>query len=418
MTGVQTEITYPDTYLRYENGPTISFLVYQYRSGDIEKPPHQREIVWSEEHKKNWIARLNGEVPPTGVIVTYQTKENPRKTYLNDGWQRLSTCIDYLDNPEKYGHTEEHAKHILSKAVLPVQHRVYPTQDAAVEDFQNLNGGTLLTPYEFYHGILTCMHSYDLTWLPFLTELNRTVLSIGRSILSSGSISAAMRTARNTRHKWFRDDYALFLRFVSRSSAMTSYEDVSIGTPTPNRSNLVEHKLRRWLESAGKDKAEQEFAKFSKTVARETRIIEKALREAIEENGSIVMGMYRWLLHFSIWKRHSQMPNSDWMVFIMGILKCSGGGTSIQDLSDPRIKSNIRLGRIGRRLEICRIIGFDPEKLRPRPRKYNKTPLPGEGIDRSHKEPFSTHGDGEVILEPASINRARGARSIEVKTDD
>jgi hypothetical protein len=60
---------------------------------------------------------------------------------------------------------------------------------------------------------------------------------------------------------------------------------------------------------------------------------------------------------------------------------------------------------------VCEIIGSDfyGGKATRKARTMHRRP----GYDISHVQPFVTHGEGEVFIEPASINRARGAQPVE-----
>ena len=393
----------------------LLYIVSEYNDGSIEKPEHQREIVWSELQKEQWIKRLKSDIQPVGVIVTYQIKGSPKRIFLNDGWQRLSTTAAYLSNPERFGDSLSDARILLKSRKIPVQHRVYSSQDEALQDFQYLNMGTSLTCYEFYRGILTYMPGYKIHWENFFKELHEFILPIGRSILASKSINLLENADRKIRHKGYRDDYALFLRFMSKENGNLDYERVGQATPSLKEmqdQTVIEWQLRNALQDISPTEALDLLRALKKKTAHETKHIGNVVPEILEKNATITITLYRWLLHVSIWKTFHNIQTPEWDKFLRKILYYSGGGTTLVHPDDPRQKTVIASGKVSDLTRICLYIGsqmYTGKKIR----KNGSKPYPGEGIDRSHKVPFSSHGDGETFLEPSGLNRSRGAKPVE-----
>ena len=79
----------------------VKTLYEMFKQGEIKLPIFQRNQVWNKEKKSELIyTLLSGGIIPE--IITFEKTDNSN-TYLIllDGWQRLSTIIDYIDGKFK-----------------------------------------------------------------------------------------------------------------------------------------------------------------------------------------------------------------------------------------------------------------------------------------------------------------------------
>lgn len=78
----------------------------------IKIPPFQRNVVWSEEKKQNFIDTVLKGLP-FGSLLIYI--ESPMDYLLVDGLQRYTTLEDFEKNPCKYINLESQCKNSLNK---------------------------------------------------------------------------------------------------------------------------------------------------------------------------------------------------------------------------------------------------------------------------------------------------------------
>lgn len=397
----------------------ISFyeLVSEFKNGEIRKPSHQRDKVWEQDKIDDWIERIRNKKlgNPIGVIVTYQIDNGkPSPVWLNDGFQRIIATLEYIADPAKYYSNEEVAIKTIKAIRIPKQHRHYKNHDDALKDFQNINKGTELTPYEYYHGVITYMKYHDELWGPFIQSIHESVQKYEQSFVKKRT---GGRTTRETQHVYFRDNYALFYRLAINDKKLSNYSVGERKIKKQDQKLIIEYKLRTFLESCNSDDANKSLGKLNKLVENQTALIRDIWVNKLKENNNTSPNnsLYRWLLHCAIWKKNNSIPNHIWEDFLQKTLYYSDGTTSFPQVIDgKRTKRGAAAstGSIEHLRRIAVIVGSDILEYYdspPRRKKSNKN-LPG--VDESHKIPFVYHGDGETIPEPSSRNRARGAKPI------
>lgn len=70
------------------------------KQGKLKVPSFQRGIVWSKQHRKEFIETVKNGDPFGVVLVSQEHKSDPY--YLIDGLQRLSTLKAYMENPLEF----------------------------------------------------------------------------------------------------------------------------------------------------------------------------------------------------------------------------------------------------------------------------------------------------------------------------
>jgi len=385
-------------------------MVSDLREGELHIPYHQREFVWPPDKQAGWIERLLSDVWPVGVIVTYQVYPgSDRRVYVNDGNQRLGTLLRAVLDPDQYGLTLDHLKALLRAVQMPVQHRVYQSHAQAFEDYQGLNWGTPMTPYQFHKGAITTLPDYDVVWLPLIDAIHGVMKSVESSIVSE-------RRSRNSKQvsSVARDDLATFYRFISRS---VGRDDLRIARAGKRKEPVFEWDLRRQMETLGPEGLRAQIARYEKVVEQETALIRYAWHTVLgkpNESG-INLVTYRWLICAAVWRRNAGILVPVWKEFMVGALRESAGRGRFDQVDEngvTQIRAWLAYNDLTKLDDVCKYIGSDmvTRTLSKRPRRDVTT---RRGNDDSHRLPFSTNGDGETFPEPASLNRSRGARPVE-----
>lgn len=393
-------------------------IANQYKRGLLKKPVHQRDYVWTDDKKRGWISRIMNGLKPVGIILTYQLLTGDPSKYLNDGFQRLQTTIELLDNPNKYGYSDKDVEFALLSCNMPIQHRHYKSHDEALIDFQQINLGTHLTPYEHCKGILTYMSNWE--------TVDKMFERVFIEMLQNGARVVAQKrdSKREQEHKMRRSNYALVLRFLRNDKviARNEYKFVRVGQVTGAdvaNKKVIEWKLREFLETKTLDEIKSGIELFISHVERETALIETIWFEKLaKERGSgLSITFYRWLIEASIWRRNNNIPINLWEKFVLEIIKSSNGSGQVykKDLNgNLEYTWTLGLGTIENIYTLAEQsagINFRDNDIGKR--KASKT-LSKKGYDNSHVLPFSEYGNGETFLEPASINRARGAKPANI----
>lgn len=75
--------------------PSVRELIAQYKEGDIEKPELQRKYVWDKKKASRFIESLLLGLPVPSIFLASTPEE---KKLIIDGYQRISTLYDYIEN--------------------------------------------------------------------------------------------------------------------------------------------------------------------------------------------------------------------------------------------------------------------------------------------------------------------------------
>jgi hypothetical protein len=376
-------------------------LIDDLMDGTLLSPPHQRDFVWDAGRRKAWVERLvSGSSRAVGCIVTYQIKNGrPSPTFINDGWQRLSTTREFLVSPDKYGMSAKEAREVVKNYKVTVQHRHYVSQEDALADFQGLNLGTSLTPFEFYYGTLATMPHYKVVWEPLITQLHEGIDAQARI---SGRVKGRQK------HKYLRHDYALFHYILTGSNSLSDYPRIaSADVKVVNGKHEIEVRLRQALLTVGPDKASTELQRLIGIVRDDTALIETEwIKVRPSPEKLISNSTWRFLLHIGLWRRANSLPVGTWHNFITEFLS-QGKGQSAVASSDGKDRVTVGMTSPSSLGSLCQILGSD--LMAGRPPRAKRPPNIREGYDASHIQPFLTNGNGPMVPEPASLNRSRGA---------
>jgi hypothetical protein len=265
-------------------------------------------------------------------------------------------------------------------------------------DFQLINAGTHLTAWEMCRGFLRYMPGFDTRWSPIFNEVDAVMKAAEVQLESSRS-----KKSREVAHKHKRDNLALFYRFLSQETAATDYPDVPVGKVDRliERTDVIELRLRDLLQNNG-DLATKTTKDFVATVHREIALLDKKRVEVLGQGVGLQAVLWRWLMHFAIWRRNNRVTVELQEALIEKTLKATGGNSTWPS-DKPTMFGLANLGKLRRIAALAEL----PELLDQTVRQRAQPLKPG--WHNSHEEPFSVAGDGSTFAEPASLNMARGA---------
>ena len=218
------------------NGPStriVKDIVADYRTGELTNPDYQREYVWSLKKATHFLRRTKKLGHVLGVITTYRLSGGTTN-FLQDGRQRVTTLMRAIERPVDYGMAKEDVD-AIRLAQVSQQSMVYESHDEARLDFQHLNDGVGLIPYEKYRGDLECdEHGRS------LYELVRTKVDD----LSTG-IAGISRSSEHSRKKagqLHRNSLGLFFQYATRHRDLQLY-----AKSERNLNDQIERRVRSWL---------------------------------------------------------------------------------------------------------------------------------------------------------------------------
>lgn len=390
---------------------TFELLVDHLERGILSKPKHQRDAdAWPMVKKRQFVEGLlkAGEGShPCGVIVTYQVVSKDgvaSPEFLNDGLQRLTTLRELKGRPEDYALTRDAVENLLRGIRVSVQHRVYPSHYEAMIAFQQINYGSHLTAYEIGRGLFVYMDDFDAIWRPLLESIHQTMAD------AAARLRGRERKEKASEHKHYRHNLALFHRFLTKEQRTVGYDDVGraqIQDLLPT-GKVIEQRLQAEFTERGSEEIAREIKSFAQFVKREVALIEQLRNEVLDHGAGLQAGLWRWLLDFAVWRRNVKVPVEKQKEFVKAMLVASHGTARWADENGARAIT-VAASRLTLLPTLAMRLGIEGLSDPPRRRSASNV---REGYDESHIMPFATHGDGPVIAEPASLNRARGARPI------
>jgi S-ribosylhomocysteine lyase LuxS involved in autoinducer biosynthesis len=131
----------------------VKDVVREIKNNELINPFFQREFVWPVQKQKDFIDYTLQTGQLSASLHTYCV-EGSLVRYLKDGRQRITTLRYAIDSPEKFNLSEAQVE-VLKHVGVHIMHRQHENHDVAMVDFQNLNKGTGLLPYDLWRGELT-----------------------------------------------------------------------------------------------------------------------------------------------------------------------------------------------------------------------------------------------------------------------
>jgi len=404
----------------------IKVLLEDLKTNTIIYPEHQREYVWTTPKQKRYIDRIfNSKRKPIGVIGTYQIDLGNGKGssfYLNDGRQRLTTIELLIADPSRYGRTQKEVSELLSTYKIPMQHRHYESHEEAALDFQDINMGTTVTPFDFYKANLVYAKNHKLFY-PILEKLINNIFECDSRITKAPSRDS------DAGKKAIRDIYCLLHREMIEEYGIDSKVYLKAASPTisqsPKADESIEYMLKKDLENKSISEIEEICNRLSTTIYNNCAIIESIIpqvakriseynstnpqvykREFIEKTLSHVQWRFINLGMIYLRKKKISIDKITEIVSeILFVTEGINGGKYIIGKDNKVVPTAYQ--KCGSFRNMVKLVGYNLEELKRIPRDTSRIK---KGNDLGHIKPHSLYGEGEVTPEPSSINRAKGNR--------
>lgn len=376
----------------------LLYLIQQMKGYKLQIPHFQRSLVWNKQKQHDWFDTVIGG-DAIGVIVTYQL-EYPEvgqhyPVYIADGYQRIMSTINVLDNPKKYDFnvSVEKLNSYVERFRVVQQHRVYSSHDSAYKAFQNINRGTSISPAEYYKGLLTYSqdgrHVYESVYNTLRTH--SALVSRFKKSVNRATESKEQRTA-----------LALFYLYVSNSVGVSLWKvgksAIDVGDDAP-----IEKRISDWLQNCGD--VSKILEDYSQYIAQQTSLIRFCLDSVNGDGSAITFGFYSCLIALGIWKKNNNFSVDWYKIALEKLIKASPmGSTSLHDIEGNRAPLSVQ--DIGHTLHILRKYGIEI------PKKRDRKPQTVIGYDNSHYRSFNKYGEGDTFIEPAPLNRSRGEKNV------
>lgn len=379
------------------SGPStriVKDVVSDYRSRELVEPDYQREYVWSHQQARHFLSRTMSLGHVLGVITTYRLSGG-NTTFLQDGLQRVTTLMRAIDKPAEYGLAKEDVD-CLKAAQVSQQSMIYLSHDDARTDFQHLNSGVGLIPYEKYRG--------DLESDSDGRNLYESVRSaVGELSIDLAGVSRAGESGRKKNGQLHRNALGLFFQHVSRHTELVLY-----AKSERNLNEQIERRVRRWLDDNQSD-WRSKFDGFVRAIER----VNATLRDRTSSSDArrwdmtAVRAMYAACAYCRNVGCSSDVFSAlvDWFVSCNGNRKTWSARFEVNVSGEP---VSVRLDQVSLRwLERLEAVGGPSVACRKREKRI----VARAGYDESHVIP---HADGgtETVVEPATANRARGRAPI------
>ena len=370
-------------------------IVQDYRVRDLIDPDYQREYVWSPKKAFHFLRRTISLEHVLGVITTYKLKGGSTK-FLQDGRQRITTLMRAIENPSLYGLTKEDVL-ILQNANVSHQSMEYESHDDARLDFQHLNDGIGLVPYEKYRGDLerdiAGKEMYE------LIRVKLDDLSVGMA-----GISRSSDHGRKKAGQLHRNSLGLFYQYASRHKEIQLY-----AKSERSLNDQIERRVRIWLDQNLSDWRSKADA-FIQTIERVNAILRTKTDSHPAKRWDLTAVRALYSAHF--YSKNNGLSSDffmslvEWFVASNTLRKTWAARFEVVVHGQPVV---VRMDQMSLRwLERVKDAGGPAFVIPKRERRY----IAQAGFEDSHIIP---HADGgtETIVEPAITNRARGRRPIE-----
>lgn len=369
-------------------------IVADYKAGELTNPDYQREYVWNAKKAAHFLLRTKRLGHVLGVITTYRLSGGSTN-FLQDGRQRVTTLMRAIDRPTEYGLTKDDVDAIRA-AQVSQQSMIYDSHDEARLDFQHLNDGVGLIPYEKYRGDLEC------------DEAGRTLYELVRTKVDelSTSVAGISRSSEHSRKKagqLHRNSLGLFFQYATRHRDLQLY-----AKSERSLNDQIERRVRGWLNE-NQDDWRTKVETFIRTLERVNALLSEKTKafHAKRWDMTAVRALYSAHLYCRNVQCHSDVFDElvGWFVAANVTRKTWSARYEVDVNGTP---TPIRMDQVSLRwLERVQGAGGPAAVAK----KRVKNVVAPAGYDESHVTP---HADGgtETFVEPAITNRARGRQPL------
>lgn len=380
------------------SGPSTRFvkdIVADFRSKELVEPDYQREYVWGSKQAKHFLSRTKQLGHVLGVITTYRLLGG-NTNFLQDGLQRVTTLMRAIDSPAEYGLTKEDVDCIRG-AQVSQQSMIYESHDVARMDFQHLNSGVGLIPYEKYRGDLESDDQGKSLYAMLRAKVSELSVNLA-------GISRSTEFGRKKNGQLHRNSLGLFFQYVTRHTDTVLY-----AKSERSLDEQIERRVRQWLDDNSIDwrlKVDgfvRMLERVNATLAEKTTAVESKRWDM-----TAVRAMYSAATYCRNVGCTADVFDSlvDWFVECSRSRKTWSARFEVDVNGEPTV---VRMDQVSLRwLDRVSESGGPDIACRKRTKRF----VARAGYDESHVTP---HADGgtETVSEPATANRARGRKPLE-----
>lgn len=379
------------------NGPATRYVtdvVRAYQVKELIDPEYQREYLWGHKKALHFLerTRLLGHV--LGVITTYRLKDGTTN-FLQDGKQRVTTLMMAIERPIDFGLSKDELG-VISSAQVSQQSMTYDSHDEARLDFQHLNDGVGLIPYEKYRGDLERDDAGKSLYQFVRSRVDD--LSVGMAGISRSSEHGRKKAGQLHRHS-----LGLFYKYATKHDALPLYAKSERCI-----NDQIERRVRLWLDENAND-WRHDGECFIRALENVNAVLRHATRDYEQKRWDMtaVRALYSASLHCkNIGCTSDVFANLvEWYV-LANVNRRQWPSRYEIDLDGS--PTEFRLDQVSMKwLDRVQSLG-GPAIERT---KRTKGAVAPAGYDSSHVIP---HADGgtETFTEPATINRARGRNPV------
>jgi len=395
---------------------TLFDLQRKHKNKDYLVPEWQRDDVWTEKKKKDFEETVLGKARKgrdilTGCVIIYSTKDNPNKTFISDGLQRTLNSSRIYDKLVK-NHGMQDAEGILSRISVPILEMEYENEKEAKNEFRRINQGTPLTEKEEAKTILTDLCNYE-DWEKRI--LNKLHEYVRETLQRFGSKEP---NSRPRQHATERDDYALFLRYITEEKVACQYSFEVGNLDVPHKKDAVlEQRMITVFNQYGIDKIEDLLKSFKSFIIDQGEHI-KAIWNGIDKSSwskniqTLTAVCFRVLLHYSIFRKNNAIPVDLSKKFVEAFLKTSRGTSNVRFIDGTyTIIAKADLSTLIRLQTKLGVI-VDPNTHPDIKRKRISTKQNIPGYHNAHDKAYAKHGNGPTTPQPAVDNMSNGVLSL------
>jgi hypothetical protein len=399
----------------YDNGKT----------GRIRIPDHQRGDCWPQDRRKAWIEDIRTMSLAPGMFVCYQLGDDGT-WWLNDGQQRLLATLHYYHNHEAYHDNIDTARERLRNCRQGLVVSNCETIEQAMIEFAKYQQITPMTRYESGAGSIKSDKMHKTIWERRIDQLNDIVWNAQARLTKRQNRDEATIAGRKRLHDNYRHHMALFLNYINEE--LKTYDVTTHAPYTPNEiidGLYLEKKFINKLNAMGALEFDQVLKRFERFIDNTTSLLADAWKDCISSGDvrfdkqdnpieTLLVQMFRFALDIAIWAKVHNRKSKRLLAFYRDILSESKGKnnflnarTNTTAISWREDSGAAKIREIAHHLESDFFDVDDPKRL------VRNTSQIHKGNDLSHINDFSNNGEGDVIIEPTSINRSRGANPIE-----
>ena len=254
------------------------------------------------------------------------------------------------------------ASKVLANTSYNYTLKTYRNHKEGLARFQFVNNNLQLTPYQITIGDLIYCQGAEKQeeWSKVIGDIH-TFMEISAARMGINELpEEAAKSYLPRRHRSYRHNLSLFLRFLVRERKLKNYRPtypVKIRTAlTREKDRYFEIELSQAFAQRGLSEVREEFDTFKRTINATISVISDTWENiANARKESIQPTAFRWLLDIDIWRKNNKVSSTKiWKEFTYDFLKFTGGSSKINYKNDEGVvrTTNVKLSDVAS-LELC-----------------------------------------------------------------